>query len=219
VDVQALYRTRYANSSETKFRRDVWKVLCARVFQKYVPEDGSVLDLAAGSCDFTHAIRAVRRIAIDTNEDLYDYAPKGAEVHVADSSRIPLADSEIDCVFTSNFLEHLPSRDALLATLGECFRVLRPSRRIIVLTPNIRYVHERYWDSLDHQLPLTHVSMTEALCLSGFQVELVIPRFLPYRVNDSPLRSTWLLMAYLRLPFLWHILGKQMLVIAIRPCG
>ena len=51
-----------------------------------------------------------------------------------------IGDGTIDVVFTSNFFEHMPDKRALLRTLDECRRVLRPGGRLLVLMPNLRYV-------------------------------------------------------------------------------
>ena len=105
----------------------------------------------------------------------------------------------MDTVFTSNFFEHLPDAEALLATLAECHRVLRPGGTIVVLMPNIRNLPGAYWDYLDHHLALTQHSLAEALVLSGFTMERVVPRFLPYTVRGSRLPvAAWSVRAYLR---------------------
>jgi len=55
----------------------------------------------------------------------------------------------------------------------------------------------------------------EALRLAGFVPLEVVPRFLPYTVKGSRLpKSTLLLKAYLRLPIVWPIFGRQMLILA-----
>ena len=43
-------------------------------------------------------------------------------------------------VFMSNYLEHLPSAEAVVDQLRVARRLLRPSGRVIVLQPNIRLV-------------------------------------------------------------------------------
>jgi hypothetical protein len=84
-----------------------------------------------------------------------------------------------------------------------------------VLMPNIRYLHGRYWDYFDHHTPLTDYSLGEALTLSGFTLRRVVDRFLPYTIKQRLFpRSTLLLGAYLRLPFLWPLFGRQMLIVA-----
>jgi hypothetical protein len=86
-----------------------------------------------------------------------------------------------------------------------------------VLMPNVRYLPGKFWDYFDHHTPLTHLSLVEALTLSGFRAERVVPRFLPYTVKQRGLpRSTMLLRAYLSLRILWPLFGRQMLVVATR---
>jgi SAM-dependent methyltransferase len=122
-------------------------------------------------------------------------------------------------VFTSNFFEHMPSKDELMATLREARRLLRPGGRIIILQPNIRYSYREYWDFLDHHIALSHESMTEALELAGFAVTECRPRFMPFSTKSGLPQSPLLLSIYLRLPPLQWLLGKQMFLVAERAEG
>lgn len=214
VELSALYDNRF-NERELASKRALWSVLCAEVFQQYVPRSGTVLDLGAGSCEFINAIQAQRRVAVDLNPDTKKHAADGVEVLMADSRQMPVEGSSVDTVFSSNFFEHLPTKDALLETLREAHRITVPGGRLVVLMPNIRYLAGRYWDYLDHHLPLTHLSLAEALELSNYEVKRVVPRFLPYTVKDAamPVRP-WMVSSYLRLPVAWRLLGRQMLVVA-----
>jgi SAM-dependent methyltransferase len=214
-ELARLYQGRF--SDDELVDKDVlWSTLCRHFFEQYVAPDATVLDVGAGRCEFINAVRAGRKLAVDLNPDTSAAAGPGVEVVRTSSTDLSaLGDASIDVVFSSNFFEHLPDKDALLATLRECRRVVRPSGRILVLMPNIRYLPGRYWDYLDHHLPLTHVSLVEALELTGFAPERVVPRFLPYTVKDSkvPVRPE-LIRLYLALPLLWRVVGKQMFVVA-----
>jgi SAM-dependent methyltransferase len=216
-ELSRLYRNRF-DAKELAEKQILWSALCEGMFQQYVPESGTVLDLGAGNCEFSNAIRARRRVAVDLNPETKYFADPAVEVFQTSSTDLSaLADGSVDTVFSSNFFEHLPSKDALMETLRESYRVLVPGGRIVVLMPNIRYVGGRYWDYLDHYLPLTHLSLVEGLELAGFSTERVIPRFLPYTVRDSKLPVTaGLVRLYLRLRPIWPILGRQMLVVARR---
>lgn len=215
--LEAIYRLRF-NERDLANKRVLWDVLVRDFFQKYVPRNGTVVDLGAGNCEFVNVVRARRRIAVDLNPATSGFAATGVDVMLTSADSMPgLADSSVDTVFTSNFFEHLPNKRALLDTLAECHRVTRPAGRIVVLMPNIRYLPGRYWDYLDHHLPLTHLSMGEALELSGFQVTECVPRFLPYTVKDARLKvRPAMVSAYLRLRPAWHVLGRQMLVVGLK---
>jgi SAM-dependent methyltransferase len=192
----------------------MWEVLCEGFFQRYVRASDRVMDLGAGTCEFINAIRCAQKLAVDLNPDCARFAID-ARVVRAMGSALPVANGSMDVVFCSNFFEHLPDKGAVLSTLRECRRVLAPAGRVIILQPNIRYLPGRYWDYFDHHTPLSHLSMIEALALSGFAAKDVIPRFLPYTVKDSRVpRSAALLRTYLRLPPLWPLIGRQMLIVA-----
>lgn len=216
-ELTSLYRHRFTERDlETK--RAMWKVLAERVFQQYVPTDGTVVDLGAGNCELVNSLVAARRVAVDLNPDTSKFAALGVEVLLTSSEDLSsLDDGSVDAVFTSNFFEHLSNKDALLRTLEEAHRILKPLGRIVVLMPNIRYLAGRYWDYFDHQLPLTHLSLSEGLELAGFEVQRVVPRFLPYTVKDSPVRIPPVMVrAYLAVPIVWPIIGRQMLVVGAR---
>jgi ubiquinone/menaquinone biosynthesis C-methylase UbiE len=209
-----LYRNRFSER-DLALKSALWAVLCDRFFQRYVSTTDTVLDLGAGSCEFTNAIRAGNKIVVDLNPDTARYARDARFVQASGTDMSLVSSSSVDLIFCSNFLEHLPDKDAVLQTLSECRRVLRPGGKLLVLQPNIRYLPGRFWDYLDHHTPLTHLSMVEALSLAGFVPREVVPRFLPYTVKGTRLpRSTMLLKAYLRLRIIWPIFGRQMLIVA-----
>ncbi len=216
----AIYAARFS-PQEIAQKRLLWEVLVADVFQRYVPSDGTVLDLGAGRCEFTNAVRARRRIAVDLDPTIRTLVDPGVEALVTSSTDLgAVADGSVDCVFTSNFFEHLPGSAELLATLREVRRVLAPGGRLVVLMPNARYLGGAFWDYLDHHLPLTQHSLAEALALEGFAVERSVPRFLPYTVRGRLPVSRLLIRGYLRFPPAWRVLGRQMLVVArVHPTG
>lgn len=215
-DLGQEYRRRFA--ALAAYREAVWQVLTSRFFQGLVPPAAAVLDLGSGWGEFIRNIRATRKYAMDLNPEMPARVGPGVETLLQDCSRPwPLADGSLDVVFTSNFFEHLPDKDALRRTLQEALRCLKPGGRIICLGPNIRFLPGEYWDFWDHFLPLTERSLVEILSLTGFAVERAVARFLPYSMSQGFTPPVALVRLYLAMPWAWRFFGRQFLVVARRP--
>lgn len=211
-DLGKEYQQRFA--AQASYRDSVWRILVREVFQRYVDPAAAVLDLGSGWGEFIRHVRAHRKIAMDLNPDMPSRVGPRVETILQDCSQTwPLPDSSLDIVFTSNFFEHLPDKDALRRTLQEALRCLKAGGRIICLGPNIRFLPGAYWDFWDHFLPLTDRSMVEILTLTGFAVERVEPRFLPYSMSQGFTPPVGFISLYIHIPLLWRILGKQFLIV------
>jgi SAM-dependent methyltransferase len=214
ADLEVLYKARFSND-ELASRYAIWRVLCAHFFQKFVGPDATVVDIGAGFCEFINNIRAKRRIAVDLNPSVRSFAKPGVELINESCTAIRnLEDECADVVFMSNFLEHLPNKDLVLATLRESKRILRVNGRLIILQPNIRFLYDVYWDFFDHHTALSDKSLSEAISLIGMTTEVLIPRFLPYTTKSRIPRNPWLVRLYLKVPVAWPLLGKQALLVA-----
>lgn len=216
-ELAELYKIRFADGFQER-KSAIWQVLCDHFFSKFVPADATVLDVACGYGEFSNHINAKRKIGVDLNPDSKACLRPEVEFHqtAADSLEV-VGQNVVDVAFTSNFLEHLPDKDALMRVLRSVHGALRPGGRFVVMGPNIRYVGGAYWDFLDHTLALSHVSLAEGLQLAGFQIELVYKKFLPYTTQGALPTHPMLVRAYLSLPVAWHFFGKQFLVVARKP--
>lgn len=195
------------------FRSKMWDVLCKDFFQRYVPENSIVLDVGAGYCEFINHIKARKKIALDMNPDIKEFASDGVKVIVSKSTAMDIIDNDsIDVVFSSNFFEHLNKED-IVKTINEIYRVLRIGGRFLILQPNIRYCFDDYWMFFDHITPLDDRSLCEVLEINGFTIEENNPRFLPYSTKILP-NSIFLLKIYLKIPVLQKIFGKQAFICA-----
>jgi SAM-dependent methyltransferase len=214
-ELNDIYRARFGERSEE--RTALWQTLTESYFQRFVGPDDTVLDLAAGYCEFINAIECGRKVAVDLNPTVATMAAADVVVHHGRSDDLPAElEGSVDVVWVSNFFEHLPDSGALLATLAEVRRVLRPGGRLLVLQPNIRLTKEAYWDFVDHSLPITERSLAEALRLTGFEIDLMKVRFLPYTTESRLPISPGLIRLYLRMPPAQWLLGKQTFVVAHR---
>ena len=130
---------------DLEYKAAFWRILCEDFFQRYVRPDDVVVDLGAGSCEFINAIRCGKKLVVDLNPEVKQFA-RDAEVFTISSTAMdPIETESVDVVFTSNFFEHLPTKEHLLETLVECRRILRPGGKPLVLAPHIRHPsHTRY---------------------------------------------------------------------------
>jgi SAM-dependent methyltransferase len=212
-----IYFQRFTQA-ELQAKQRLWSTLNSHFFQRLIHPNASVVDLGAGHCEFINQIVAREKIAVDINPNTATFIAQDVNFIEARSDDLSsIGPNSVDVVFSSNFFEHLESKTVLLKTLNECHRILRPAGTLIVLMPNLRYLPGAYWDYFDHHLPLTHLSLKEAMSLSDFRVQKVIPRFLPYTVRGSRLPINALtIRVYLRFRPIWRLFGKQMLVIAAK---
>lgn len=214
--LQKEYEHRFSRSEA--YRDSVWKLLCADYFSRFIPPSATLLDLGAGWGEFSRNITASRKYAMDLNEDCGRRLKGISEfLHQDCATAWPLPDGTLDVVFTSNFLEHLPDKRSVEATLDQAFRCLKPGGRIICMGPNIKYVPGAYWDFWDHFVPLTEDSLAEVLRLRNFRIAHKIGRFLPYTMSGGFQPPLIALSAYLRLPAVWPLFGKQFLVVGEKP--
>lgn len=211
--LKKLYTNRF-DSRQMQAKIVLWKVLIDDFLQQYVPSQSSVLDIGGGYCEFINQIRAEKKCLIDLNPDSKLFANPDVEVLNIDVLNLGdclLFTEQFDRIFISNFFEHLSNKEELIQIILFCFNALKPSGSLLVIQPNFKYSYREYYDFIDHQLPITHLSLQELLETVGFEIDLIIPRFLPFSTKGRP-ASPLLLKIYLRLPFLWQFLGGQMFV-------
>lgn len=207
------YVLRFGGQEE--YRNSVWKILTADFFQPFIQPNSTVLDLGCGWGEFINNIQAAKKYGMDLNADAKRRLTPEVEFIEHDCSEDwPLPANSLDCVFTSNFFEHLPGKRDLHRTIAQIHRCLRSGARVICIGPNIRYLEGEYWDFLDHHLPLTERSLAEAFEIQGFRIERAVPRFLPYRMVRHARVPLWLIRPYCQLRMAWWLFGKQFLVMA-----
>jgi ubiquinone/menaquinone biosynthesis C-methylase UbiE len=159
------------------------------------------LDIGAGYCEFINNIQCSLKYAVDLNEDTPHFANSDVKVFNCLSTELSfLPDVSVDICFMSNFLEHLKTKEEIIETLFEIFRVLKVKGKLMIPQPNIRYLYKQYWDFFDHHIPLSDESLVEALQMNGFNVEQVLSKFLPYSTEGKLPKHPLLVKIYLKTP-------------------
>lgn len=214
MNYQRLYEYRFRGIDQAR-RAGVWHEIAAHVYDE-LGGPQRVLDPAAGRGEFINAVRAPERWAVDAvayEEGTYQ---PGVRFVVCDIFEADLPAAHFGGVFVSNFLEHLPSQEAVATFLEKMRDSIQPGGRIAVMGPNFRFCPDEYFDCADHTLIFTHVAIEEHLYAAGFTPRRVVPRYLPYSFRGRLPPSRRLTRGYLRTPLAWRVLGKQFLVIGQR---
>jgi dolichol-phosphate mannosyltransferase len=216
-DLQRMYDRRFGPEAR-RAKNAVWKVVVEDYLQRWIRPEDRVLDVGCGMGEFLNHVRCAKRTGVDLNPGMKASLAPGIEFRAGDVRDLSfLPDASQDLVFTSNLLEHLPSKGDVEKLLRETARVLRSGGHLVALGPNLRFLPGTYWDFWDHLVPITDRSLVEALETIGFETVDCIPKFLPYTTRSSLPQAPWLVRGYLRVPLAWRFLGGQFLVRARKP--
>jgi len=195
----------------------MWKAIYDFSLSNYIKSTDVVVDIAAGKCELINIITCRKKIAIDINSDVKLYANKDVQVLNASALDIPKSfEKSADVVILSHFLEHLNSKDEVVAVIRRVYSILKTGGKILILQPNIDLVKEAYWDFIDHKVALNTKSILELLDVTDFKLLKLIVRYLPYSSKSNLPISRFLIYIYLKLPEFIRPFAGQTLVIATK---
>jgi SAM-dependent methyltransferase len=213
---ETVYDLRFGER-ERSAKEAVWREIGRFLQRRFIPTDARVMDIATDTGYFIRNIAAAERWASDLRDTS---ASMPTDVRFLQADGLALAEvapnDHFDIVFMSNYLEHLDSAESVIEQLRVARRLLRVGGRVIVLQPNIKLVGPAYWDFIDHRVPLTEESLSEAAAFAGFEKQELIRRFLPYSVKGRLPAHRLLVRTYLRFPPAWRLFGKQTLYVGRR---
>ncbi len=219
--VTAIYKLRWSGagsaSKDSTNRENAWDALVSQVFQELVNTEDSVLDLGSGPGFFINRILCKKKYALDLDIENSKKMKKDVIFINEDAKNIDkLTETKFDVVFSSNFLEHLDSPSTLLNILQKIKSTLSSREsKLILMLPNVTKTGLRFYDFIDHTLPLTDRSICEALILSGYRIIEMSPGFFPYSARSSRfLYPKFIYKMYLKIPLKNRPFAGQMLVIA-----
>ena len=215
MDYQRLYEYRFRNIDQST-RSGVWKEIARHVTERSLARPRRLLDPAAGRREFIDCAEAEEKWAVD-RVDYGEAVPgSGTRLIISDVMDADLPTDYFDGIFVSNFLEHLPTPDAVYEFLTKMRTLSAPGGRVAIMGPNFRYCARDYFDCADHALALSDVSVAEHLYAAGYRVASVTPRFLPFSFRGRLPTAPTLVRAYLAFPPAWRLAGKQFLVVGER---
>lgn len=211
MNYERIYNYRFRNvNKETKLF--TWKIV-SDYLSKLSGFPNVVLDPAAGECEFINMVGAKEKWAIDFNEGMLKFADKDVKTIVGNCLEVKLIDNYFDGIFVTHLLQNLKSQEEIAHFLDLMYRALKPGGKIVILGPNFKYCSKNYFDFADHNLILTETRLCEHLYASRFEIEIVIPKFLPLTFRSGLPITKSLVKIYLNFPLIWKIFGKQFLLI------
>lgn len=199
-----------------KRKNDIWHVLCNYFFKKFIKKEMVCLEIACGYGEFINNLNASKKYAIDMNPDSIKYLNQDVRFICKNALdlRIDDLDEKVDAIFISNFLEHLPNKQALETLLQNLKKILKDGGYLLIMGPNLKYLNGTYWDFYDHELGLTHLSLAEVLNNYDYKIELNINKFLPFTVESRLPTHPFFVYIYLHIPLVWKLFGKQFFIIS-----
>lgn len=213
--MEAVYEARFDERAR-RGKMAVWAEI-VRFLDRFIAADQPVLDIACDAGYFIRHITAPERWATDIR-NVADLLPP--DVRFVQSDGLALGDvmpaAHFGTAFMSNYLEHLPSSQAVVDQLRVARDLLRPGGRVVILQPNIRLVGGAYWDFIDHHVALTERSLVEAGELAGLRTVRLITRFIPFTTKGRMPQDPRLVRLYLAFRPAWWLFGKQTLYVAER---
>lgn len=144
--------------------------LCWYLFDRFRMKKGQkILDVGCGRGDFSKGFKdlGLEVYGLDrekTDSDMLN----GINVQYADleTEKIPLSDATFDIIFSKSVIEHFFNPENFMK---ECYRVLKPGGKIIIMTPDWLSQMKIFYHDYTHRTPFNVDSMRDILLIFGFK--------------------------------------------------
>ena len=215
MNYNRIYEYRFQGVDKSK-KLSTWKLIAEFIHEK-LGKPVSIIDPAAGSCEFINQSPSKDRWAVDMGDETSKTAANGVHVIIGNNLEVELPLNKFDGVYVSNFLEHLNSQHEVALFLERMFSILKPGGKIAIMGPNFKYCSKNYFDFADHTVILTELGVAEHLYGAGFNINEIHPKFLPLSFRGKLPVTDFFVKMYFKMPFAWKFLGKQFLLVAQKP--
>ncbi|PIZ94429.1 MAG: hypothetical protein COX81_03640 [Candidatus Magasanikbacteria bacterium CG_4_10_14_0_2_um_filter_37_12] len=122
-------------------RQNIWDDML--LFQKYLKDGYSVLDIGCGTGRLYHLLdkfQDIDYIGLDQSEGQIEMAKKdfpNTKYVLAEMTKLPFPDNSFDIIFCIATLHHLPDEGTRLNALSEMHRVLKPGGYVLLTNWNL----------------------------------------------------------------------------------
>ncbi len=127
----------------------------------------SLLDVGCGRGDL---VRGFRTLGLEAWGLDRERSQAHADIQIKyvniETEPFPFDDEQFDVVFSKSLIEHLHNPNNFMR---ECYRILKPGGRIILMTPDWNSQARIFFDDYTHRQPYTVDAVRDILKIFGFQ--------------------------------------------------
>jgi len=152
--------------------------LCKYLFDRFEMKKGRILlDVGCGRSDFLEGFKHMDLdvYGLDYEKCYSHLVLDDIEIRYAnvEIDPFPFDDCTFDVVFSKSLIEHLFNPTKFMK---ECYRVLKPGGRIIIMTPDWMSQMRIFFDDYTHRQPYTVTAIRDVLRIFGFK-KIISERF------------------------------------------
>ena len=144
-------------------KEDYPQRLCSYIYDNYFQKKGKLLDIGCGRG--THS-KGFKRCGLKVSG--IDKLNEAAANKTCDleKDKIPYRDNYFDFVFTKSVIEHIHNTDNFLE---EIYRVLKPSGKAVIITPDWASCYKYFYIDYTHVKPFNRKNLQDAMLLKDFK--------------------------------------------------
>src|SRR5689334_12677969 len=109
MNYDRIYEYRFKDVDPQK-KKIAWAEIADFIYKK-LSKPKSILDPAAGNCEFINSVKCKTKWTVDLNDHFIKMVDPGIKTIIGDILKTDLPQDFFDAVFISNFLEHLTSQE------------------------------------------------------------------------------------------------------------
>ena len=133
------------------------------IISNYFNCNGKLLDVGCGNGKHMDIFK---KYNIDVyGLDSREQNNKRIKICNVETDKFPYEDNTFDFIYSKSLFEHILRADNCIS---ECYRVLKPNGKIIIMIPEWKSQMKHYWDDYTHLHAWTKKSLKDMMMINGF---------------------------------------------------
>lgn len=153
----------YKHHQKTDYPKRLILYLGCRFFPYF--KNLKLLELGCGKGEYLSIFKNLEIEIYGLDKEKFDNNLNMAQCDF-ENHNFPSPDNYFDIVFSKSTIEHVYNTDNFLS---ECYRVLKPNGKIIILTPDWESQHKDFYHDYTHVKPFTYRGLRDVLLIHNFK--------------------------------------------------